>query len=96
MSGGSQIIYADRVIYIYIYTTDNQLKQIINRDLWQRKMAARNRKPGRPIAERKGKVIPCRGAKDRKGAGTNGSKPGLRNMEAECVRSNADSMEQVT
>ena len=81
---------------LYIYTTDNQLKRIINEDLWQKKTAAWSRKPGRPIAERKGKVILCRGAKDRKGAGTDGSKPGLRNMEAECVRSSADSMEQVT
>ena len=40
----------------YIYTTDNQLKQIVNKDLWQKKMAARSRKPGRPIAERKGTV----------------------------------------
>ena len=93
MSGGSQA-HADRIIYIY--TTDNQLKQIINKDLWQKKMAARSRKPGRPIAERKGKVILRRGAKDGKGAGTDGSKPGLRNMEAECVRSSADSTEQVT
>ena len=72
-------------VYIYIHTTDNQLKQIINRDLWQRKMAAWSRKPGRPIVERKGKVIPRkviprRGTKDRKGAGTYGSKSDVRNI----------------
>ena len=31
----------------------------------------------------KGKVIPCQGAEDIKGAGTNGGKSSMRNQEAE-------------
>ena len=34
---------------------------------------------------RKGKVIPCRGAEDRKRAGTNSGESGTRNLEAESV-----------
>ena len=41
--------------------------------------------------ERKGKVIPCRGAEDRKGAGTSSGKSGTRNLEAESIRSRAES-----
>ena len=32
--------------------------------------------------ERKGKVIPCKGTKDRKGTGTNSGKSGIRYLEA--------------
>ena len=42
------------------------------------------------LSERKGKVIPCRGAEDRKGAGTNRKKPDRRNLEAESIRSRAE------
>ena len=38
--------------------------------------------------ERKGKVIPCVGAEDRKCAGTESEKPGMRNLEAESIREN--------
>ena len=37
--------------------------------------------------ERKGKVIPCKGTKDRKGTGTNSGKSGTRDLEAESVGS---------
>ena len=33
--------------------------------------------------ENKGKVIPCKGAEDRKGVGTNSGKSGVKNLEAE-------------
>ena len=39
--------------------------------------------------EWKGKVIPCRGTKDRKGMGTNSVESGVRNLEAESIRSRA-------
>ena len=41
--------------------------------------------------ERKGKVIPCRGAKDEKGVGTGCAKSGARNLEANGVRSRTES-----
>ena len=40
---------------------------------------------------RKGKVIPYRGTEDRKGAGTNSEKSGMRDLEAESIRSKAES-----
>ena len=44
------------------------------------------------LSERKGKVIPCRGAKDRKGSRTNSGKSGItRNLEAEGIRSRIES-----
>ena len=43
------------------------------------------------FSERKGKVIPRGGTKDRKGAGTNDEKSGVRNMEAESTGSRAES-----
>ena len=42
--------------------------------------------------ERKGKVIPCRRAEDRKGTGTNRGKSAMRNLEAESIRSRTESM----
>ena len=50
------------------------------------------RSPERVLSERKGKVIPCQGAKDGKGTGTNTGKSGARNLEAESIRSRAESM----
>ena len=41
--------------------------------------------------ERKGKVIPCIGAEVRKGARTDSERPGMRNLEAESIRSRAES-----
>ena len=43
------------------------------------------------LSERKGKVIPCRGTENRKGAGTNSGKSDTRNLEAESIRSRAES-----
>ena len=43
------------------------------------------------LPERKGKVIPCRWAENRKGAGTNSGESGGRNLEAESIRSRAES-----
>ena len=43
------------------------------------------------LSERKGKVTPCRWTEDRKGAGTNSGKSGARNLEAESIRSRAES-----
>ena len=37
-------------------------------------------------------MIPCRWTKDRKGAGTNSEESGTRNLEAESVRTRAESM----
>ena len=42
-------------------------------------------------AAEEGKVIPCRWADDRKGAGTNSGKSGTRNLEAENISSRAES-----
>ena len=42
------------------------------------------------MSERKGKVIPCRWTKDRKGAGTNSGESGTRNLEAESIRIRAE------
>ena len=41
--------------------------------------------------EAKGKVIPCRWTENRKGAGTNSRESGARNLEAESIRSRAES-----
>ena len=41
--------------------------------------------------ERKGKAIPRRGTKDRKGTGTNSGEFGVRNLEAESIRSRVQS-----
>ena len=41
--------------------------------------------------ERKGKVIPCIGAEVRKGARTDSERPGMRNLEAESIRSKVGS-----
>ena len=38
-----------------------------------------------------GKVIPCRGAKDEKGVGTSCAKSGMRNLEANGVKSRMES-----
>ena len=43
------------------------------------------------LSERKGKVIPCRGAEDRKGAGTSSGKSGTRNQENGSSKSRAES-----
>ena len=45
------------------------------------------------LSERNEKAIPCRGAENRKGKGTNRGKPGLRSLEAESIRSSAENME---
>ena len=45
------------------------------------------------FSERKEKAIPHRGAENRKGKGTDRGKPGLRSLEAESIRSRAESME---
>ena len=37
------------------------------------------------FCQRKGKVIPCRGAENRKGAGINSGESGARNLEAESI-----------
>ena len=37
------------------------------------------------------KVIPCRGAEDKNGAGTNSGKSGTRDLESESVKSRAES-----
>ena len=39
------------------------------------------------LSERKGKVIPCRGATDRKGVETTSGKSGMKNLEAETSES---------
>ena len=43
------------------------------------------------LSKRKGKVIPCRWTKNRKGAGTNSGESGARNLEAGSIRSRAES-----
>ena len=43
------------------------------------------------LSERKGKAIPCKGTKDRKDTGTNSGKSGMRDLEAENIRSRAES-----
>ena len=43
------------------------------------------------MSERKGKVSPCRWTENRKGAGTNSGESGARNLEAESIRSGAES-----
>ena len=43
------------------------------------------------LSERKGKVTPYRWIENRKGAGTNGGESGARNLEAESIRSRAES-----
>ena len=45
------------------------------------------------MSERKGKVIPCREAEDRKGVGTNSGKSCARNLETESIRNRVESME---
>ena len=40
------------------------------------------------------KVSPCRGAEDGKGSGTNSKKSGTKNLEAESIRSRAESTER--
>ena len=47
------------------------------------------------LSERKGKVYPCRGAEDRKGAGTNSGKSGTRNPEAEKIRCRTESVGEI-
>ena len=47
------------------------------------------------LSERKGKVIPCRWAEDRKVTGTNSGKSGTRNPEAESIRSRAESVGEI-
>ena len=44
------------------------------------------------LLERKGKVIPCRWTENRKDMGTNSEESGVRNLEAESIRSRAESM----
>ena len=41
--------------------------------------------------EKKGKFIPCRWTENRKGSGTNSGESGVRNLEAESIRSGAES-----
>ena len=43
------------------------------------------------LSDRKGKVIPCRGTENRKGAGTNSGKSDTKNLEAESIRRRAES-----
>ena len=43
------------------------------------------------MSERKGKVTPCRWAEDRKSAGINSGKSSTKNLEAESIRSRAES-----
>ena len=43
------------------------------------------------LSERKGKVILCKWTENRKGAGTNSGESGARNLEAESIRSRAES-----
>ena len=43
------------------------------------------------LSERKGKVILCKWTENRKGAGTNSGESGARNLEAESMRSSAES-----
>ena len=43
------------------------------------------------LSKRKETVIPCRVTKDRKSAGTNSGQSGARNLEAESIRSRAES-----
>ena len=43
------------------------------------------------LSESKGKVIPCTMAENGNGAGTNSGKSGTRNLEAESIRSRAES-----
>ena len=45
------------------------------------------------LSEREGQVIPCRRAADGKGMGTNCGKSSTGDLEAESIRSRADSME---
>ena len=42
------------------------------------------------LSERKGTVIPCRWTGNRKGAGTSRGESGARNLEAESIRSRAE------
>ena len=52
-------------------------------ELWKKKcLEVRFEAYGKFLSERKGKVIPCRGSEDRKGAGTNSGDSGTRNLEA--------------
>ena len=43
------------------------------------------------LNESKGEVIPCKWTENRKGAGTNSRDSGARNLEAEIIRSRAES-----
>ena len=43
------------------------------------------------LSERKGKVIPCRWTKNRKGSGTNSRESSARNLETVSIRSRAQS-----
>ena len=43
------------------------------------------------MSKRKEKVIPCRWTKNRKGAGTSSKESGARSVEAESIRSGAES-----
>ena len=45
---------------------------------------------GEFLSERRGKVIPCRGAEDRKGVGTNIGMSRTRNLETDSIRSRAE------
>ena len=45
----------------------------------------------RGFLSEKGNAIPCRGAADGRGVGTNNAKSGARNLEAESIRSRAES-----
>ena len=44
------------------------------------------------LLEKKGQVIPCRGAGDRRGTRTNRGKSDMRNLEAESIRSRAENI----
>ena len=43
------------------------------------------------LSERKGEVIPCRWTENTKSAGINSGESGARNLEAESIRSGAES-----
>ena len=61
---------------VYSFEKRNGFRLDLNESIWRG-----------CLSDRKGKVIPCRWTKNRKGAGINSGESGTRNLEAEGIRS---------
>ena len=66
---------------VYSFEKRNGFRLDLNESIWRG-----------CLSDRKGKVIPCRWTKNRKGAGINSGESGTRNLEAEGIRSRVEGM----